>query len=209
MPSHVATQVTWLQCPTLLYISTASTIILRLPLCFRSVLLSLAHPHAMACTVDHVSVASPLGLFPRRIARVIEGEEVSVVAAQLLPFAVMQRLVDSLQGRLAPPEVRRLLIEDGALNSSTGRCKLGKLLLVRDTLTRIQPNMLGTHEVDHCPPLGAVDVNVVVAQPWCDASLRTALESPPCGLPGIQIGGLYPTRWASLPPALAPNSMLS
>lgn len=82
----------------------------------------------MPHTVDRVVVAAPRGLFPRRLARVIDSDgRVSVLASQLRDFA-SQRDLDTLSGYLAPSEVVRLLVDGGIVGKSTGRCKLGECL---------------------------------------------------------------------------------
>ena len=79
----------------------------------------------MSCTVDHLSVAVPLRLFPQRIARVnIEGTPWLLASQAKEVCAGLD--VDRIAGMAAQQEVRALLVAAGDIHPSTTRVKLGK-----------------------------------------------------------------------------------
>ena len=81
----------------------------------------------MACSVDHISVPVPTGLFALRLARVNDDTGAALVLATQLADVVHAGAVEVLRGRLATPAERRLLMHAGDVHQNTTKCKLGAL----------------------------------------------------------------------------------
>lgn len=77
----------------------------------------------MDCTADHVLVPVPLGLFPKKLARVtIDGEQ-WVIVPQLRDLSTID--VTHMSTMFATGDVRRLLQRAGDLDQHTTQAKLG------------------------------------------------------------------------------------
>lgn len=81
--------------------------------------------------IDHVLVAAPGFLLSRRLARLysVTGERFELVGAQVKELAPwLAGPIDGLVGRLAESYERYRLVQDGDIDPSTSRVKLGWLL---------------------------------------------------------------------------------
>lgn len=77
----------------------------------------------MDCTADHVLVPVPLGLLPKKLARVtIDGQQWAIVQ-QLRDLAPLD--VARMSTMIATRDVRMLLQLTGDLHQSTTQAKLG------------------------------------------------------------------------------------
>lgn len=137
---------------------------------------------AAITTFDHVSVSVPLGLLPRRLARVTVGGTTYVLIQQL----TQQQIVhpgdaDRLCGTDASTETVRTLVAAGVLQRNTSRAKLGKpatvcvfwVLRCRQG-TAFQAWKVGSLELRWRPALTPL-------QPACPMFWRPPGAHPRCG----------------------------